>query len=37
MAKTLRNEYYKCLTYKNLMNAHLQSRKGKGYKRNNII
>ena len=37
MAKTLRNEYYKCLTYKNLMNAHLQSRKGKGYRKEIIL
>ena len=29
MPKTIRNEYYKKLTYENLMSAHLKSRKGK--------
>ena len=29
MAKTIRNQYYKNLTYEKLMKAHLQSRKGK--------
>lgn len=37
MAKTLRNEYDKYLTYENLMKAHLQSRKGKGYRKEIIL
>ena len=37
MAKTLRNEYDKELTYENLMKAHLQSRKGKGYRKEIIL
>ncbi len=37
MAKTLRNEYSKYLTYDNLMKAHLQSRKGKGYRKEIIL
>ena len=36
MAKTLRNKYDKCLTYENLMKAHLKSRKGKNL-RNEMI
>ena len=32
MAKTIRNEFDKKLTYENLMQAHLKSRKGKGYR-----
>lgn len=36
MAKTIRNQYYKNLTYEKLMEAHLQSRKGK-MNRNEII
>ena len=30
MPKTIRNEFYKNLTYEKLMEAHLNSRKGKG-------
>ena len=37
MPKTLRNEYDKYLTYENLMKAHLQSRKGKGYRKEIIL
>lgn len=37
MAKTLRNEYDKYLSYENLMRAHLQSRKGKGYRKEIIL
>ena len=37
MAKTLRNEYDKYLTYESLMKAHLQSRKGKGYRKEIIL
>lgn len=37
MAKTLRNEYDKKLTYEKLMKAHLQSRKGKGYRKEIIL
>ena len=29
MPKTLRNKYYKNLTYEKLMQAHIKSRKGK--------
>ena len=29
MPKTIRNEYYKKLSYESLMQAHLESRKGK--------
>lgn len=29
MAKTIRNEYEKALSYESLMKAHMQSRKGK--------
>ena len=32
MPKTLRNEYDKKLTYEKLMEAHIKSRKGKGYR-----
>lgn len=32
MAKWIRNEYYKKLTYENLYKAHLLARKGKNYK-----
>ena len=37
MAKTLRNEYDKYLSYENLMKAHFQSRKGKGYRKEIIL
>lgn len=36
MPKTIRNEFDKYLNYENLMEAHIKSRKGKGY-RNEII
>lgn len=37
MAKTLRNEYEKYLSCENLMRAHRQSRKGKGYRKEIIL
>ena len=37
MPKTIRNLYDKKLTYENLMKAHLQSRKGKGYRKEIIL
>lgn len=37
MSKTIRNEFDKALTYENLMKAHLQSRKGKGYRKDIIL
>ncbi len=37
MAKTLRNEYDKKLSYKNLMKAHNLSKKGKGYRKEIIL
>lgn len=37
MAKTIRNEYDKALNYENLMKAHFQSRKGKGYRKEIIL
>lgn len=37
MAKTLRNEYDKYLTYDNLMKAHLESRKGKNLRKETIL
>ena len=33
MPKTVRNKYYKNLTYEKLMEAHIKSRKGKGYRK----
>ena len=33
MARTIRNEFDKKLTYENLMKAHILSRKGKGYRK----
>lgn len=33
MPKTIRNQYYKKLSYENLMKAHIKSRKGKGYRK----
>ena len=36
MPKTIRNEYNKKLTYESLMKAHIKSRKGKGYRIENI-
>lgn len=37
MPKTIRNEFDKALSYENLMKAHLQSRKGKGYRKEIIL
>lgn len=37
MAKTIRNEFDKALSYENLMKAHLQSRKGKRYRKEIIL
>ena len=37
MPKTIRNEYYKKLTYENLMKAHLNSRKGKSLRKEIIL
>lgn len=37
MPKTIRNEYYKQLTYEKLLEAHYKSRKGKGYKKDIIL
>ncbi len=37
MPKTLRNKYYKNLTYKKLMQAHIKSRKGKGNRKEIIM
>lgn len=37
MAKILRNEFDKYLTYENLMKAHFKSRKGKGYRKEIIL
>lgn len=37
MPKTIRNEYDKKLTYENLMKAHLNSRKGKGLRKEIIL
>lgn len=37
MAKTIRNEFNKALSYEPLMKAHLQSRKGKGYRKEIIL
>ena len=36
MPKTIRNEFDKKLNYNNLMQAHILSKKGKGY-RNDVI
>ncbi len=33
MPKTIRNQYYKKLTFENLMEAHRKARKGKGYRK----
>ena len=33
MQKTIRNQYNKHLSYERLMEAHLKSRKGKGYRK----
>ena len=37
MARTIRNSYYKYLTYEKLLEAHLKSRKGKGYRKEIIL
>lgn len=37
MAKTIRNQYEKQLTYENLMQAHIQSRKNKNYRKEIIL
>lgn len=37
MAKTIRNEYEKALSYESLMKSHMQSRKGKGYRKEIIL
>ncbi len=37
MPKTIRNEYYKKLSYENLMKAHLESRKGKSLRKEIIL
>ena len=37
MPKTIRNEYYKKLSYESLMRAHLESRKGKSIRREIIL
>ena len=37
MPRTIRNEYYKKLNYENLMKAHLESRKGKGLRKEIIL
>jgi RNA-directed DNA polymerase len=37
MGKTIKNEYEKALSYEALMKAHMQSRKGKGYRKDIIL
>lgn len=37
MAKTIRNQFYKQLTYEKLMEAHNKSKKGKGYRKELIL
>lgn len=37
MAKWLKNEFYKKLTYEKLMEAHNKSKKGKGYRKDVIL
>ena len=37
MSKTIKNKFDKCLTYQNLMKAHIESRKGKNYKKEVIL
>ena len=37
MPKTIRNKYYKYLTYEKLIEAHKKSRKGKGYRKEIIL
>ena len=37
MPKTIRNKFDEKLTYENLMQAHIKSRKGKGYRKEIIL
>ena len=37
MPKTIRNKYYKYLTYERLLKAHIKARKGKGYRKEIIL
>ena len=37
MPKTIRNKYYKYLTYEKLIEAHKKARKGKGYRKETIL
>ena len=37
MPKTIRNKFNEALSYENLMKAHIQSRKGKGYRKDIIL
>ena len=37
MPKTIRNKYYKYLTYNKLLEAHIKARKGKGYRKEIIL
>ena len=37
MPKTIRNKYYKYLSYEKLLEAHNKSKKGKGYKKEIIL
>ena len=37
MPKTIRNKYYEYLTYEKLLEAHIKSRKGKGYRKETIL
>ena len=37
MARTIKNSYYKYLTYEKLLEAHIKSRKGKGYRKEIIL
>lgn len=37
MPKTIRNLYFKYLTYEKLLEAHFKSRKGKGYRKEIIL
>ena len=37
MPKTIRNKYYEYLTYEKLLEAHIKSRKGKGYRKEIIL
>lgn len=37
MPKTVRNKFYENLTYEKLLEAHIKSRKGKGYRKEIIL